>query len=184
MNPKRVIRTPAKESLFLSSLLRATMRCLIDDLDYDDEVGGRPVEQLEHRVIRAFVEKRSQNPVGVEKVEPLVSNVEVYTLHAGRWRGATWHDEEERIVWLLAARLHRSGERGDAYPYFKALDAAERLLPTQEDYELAFTLREAELPAGLYGAAQKTLHEARRTPRQDVRYVIGDTFTVSVVGDK
>jgi hypothetical protein len=64
---------------------------------------------------------RSQDPKGVEKVQPLQNASEVYTLHAGRWRGATWHDLDNNTVWLLAGRLHRSGAPDDASPNFKDL---------------------------------------------------------------
>lgn len=146
--------------------------------------GEKPVEDLDHEVCKAFIAKRSQSPVGTEKVQPLNSNVQVYTLHAGRWRGVTWHDQEEDIVWLLGCRFHRSGEREDAYPFFKDLDAAERLLPTEEDYLIHFDLQARELPVRLQEVAQEILERARRRRGEELREVIGGTFPVSVVVER
>ncbi len=81
--------------------------------------------------------------MGQETIEGLQANIVAYSLHAGRWRGLTWHDEELAVVWLLAARYHRSGERDDSYPHFRGL-ARHQLLPAEEDYERVFD-REAHV---------------------------------------
>ena len=173
-----------REALILDHFLRITLRCLTGDINCRREDAYRPVEDLDHEVCKAFIAKRSQSPVGTDKVQPLNSNVQVYTLHAGRWRGVTWHDQEEDIVWLLGCRFHRSGEREDAYPFFKDLDAAERLLPTEEDYLIHFDLQERELPARLQEVAQEILERARRRRGEELREVIGGTFPVSVVVER
>ncbi len=104
--------------------LRVTVRCLNEEMEETTASDAeRPVEELEPVLVRKFVAMRSQDLTGTEKVQPLQNAQEVYTLHAGRWRGATWHDRENNVVWLLAGRLHRSGAADDAYPYFKDLDA-------------------------------------------------------------
>lgn len=96
-------------------LLRVTARCLEEDLDGTTAADAeRPVGELAHELVQKFVSMRSQDPKGVEKVQPLQNASEVYTLHAGRWRGATWHDAGNNAVWLLAGRLHRSGAPDDA----------------------------------------------------------------------
>jgi predicted double-glycine peptidase len=114
-------------------VLRVTQRCLAEDFGLPaDALKQSTLEEVAGSIpaIAAFCEKRSQNPEGLEKVQPLTSNVVVYTLHAGEIRGATWHDRRAGTVWLLAARFHRSGKKDDAYPYFKELDAGGRLLPS------------------------------------------------------
>jgi len=119
--------------------LAATERCIRRDLDLPaDAVTEEPATQRKrHPLLEAFYSRRASSPVGQETIEGLQANVVAYSLHAGRWRGLTWHDEELCIVWLLAGRYHRSGERDDSYPHFRGL-AKHQLLPTEEDYERVF----------------------------------------------
>jgi hypothetical protein len=119
--------------------LAATERCIRRDLDLPvDAIAEEPVVQGErHALLDTFYSRRAQSPVGQETIEGLQANIVAYSLHAGRWRGLTWHDVEVSIVWLLAGRYHRSGERDDSYPHFRGL-AKHQLLPTEEDYERVF----------------------------------------------
>lgn len=84
-----------------SPILRVTIRCLVQDLGLSASDARRNVTELDHEVCKAFVSKRSQSTIGIEKLQPITTAAEVYTLHAGRWRGATWHDEASNSVWLL-----------------------------------------------------------------------------------
>ncbi len=124
--------------------LAATERCVRRDLDLPaDAVAEAPPAQRErHALLEAFYARKEQSPVGQETIEGLQANIVAYSLHAGRWRGLTWHDTEFAVVWLLAGRYHRSGERDDSYPHFRGL-ARHQLLPTEEDYERIFD-REAQ----------------------------------------
>lgn len=133
---------------------------------------------------RAFAERRAQSAEGQEAIQGLTSRIVAFSLHAGRDRGLTWHQEKADIVWLLAARLHRSGEREDAYPYFRQLDAAGRLLPTREDVVAALELEpprladvlQREIPS-VRRAAQSspgTISEALLAGRIRVRFVYED----------
>jgi hypothetical protein len=119
--------------------LATTERCIRRDLDLPaDAIAEEPAAQGErHALLGAFYSRRASSPVGQETIEGLQANVVAYSLHAGRWRGLTWHDGELAIVWLLAGRYHRSGERDDSYPHFRGL-AKYQLLPTEEDYERVF----------------------------------------------
>lgn len=125
----------------ISPDLRVTLRSVQDELQLPPEAAKRHPTELDHEICSAFVTQRSQNPIGLEKLQPLTSSIEAYTVHAGRWRRATWHDEEDNVVWLLGFSYHRSGEAGDAYSYLKQLDAKGQLLPTPEDYDLLYELR-------------------------------------------
>lgn len=160
--------------------LRVTIRCLDEDLEGTTaEDANRPVGMLDNDVVRKFISMRSQDPKGVEKVQPLEHASEVYTLHAGEWRGATWHDREHDTVWLLAGRFHRSGRADDAYPYFKGLDAGRRLLPTAEDYELLFSVQAEAFVDEVMEKAPRLLEEARRRSPAEVQAVVG-TVPISV----
>lgn len=160
--------------------LRATLRCLLDDLHLSPTHAEGPVADVDHQLLRKFIQLRSQDPRGTEKLQPLENASEVYTLHAGRWRGATWHDRTNNVVWLLAGGYHRSGKPDDAYPHFKQLDAADRLAPTEEDYELLFRLQERTFTAAVVEEAADLLEEARAASPGEVRRVLGGTVTVSV----
>ncbi len=161
--------------------LRVTLRCIRDELQLPEGDFRKHPSQLTHEICSAFVTQRSQDPRGVEKLQPITSNIEAYTLHAGRWRGVTWHDEEDNVVWLLGFGYHRSGETGDAYPYLKQLDANGNLLPTGADYELLYEMRDAELPQELARLASKLLDIAKSTPGEEVRDVLAGAFPVSLV---
>ncbi|MGZ5297944.1 MAG: hypothetical protein ACXWEZ_13620 [Actinomycetota bacterium] len=160
--------------------LRATIRCLEEDIEGTTAADAeRPVEDLEPELVRKFVSMRSQDPKGLEKVQPLENASEVYTLHAGRWRGATWHDRENEAVWLLAGRFHRSGAADDAYPHFKGLDAESRLLPTAGDYELLFAIQTRSFVDDVMEKSPTIVEEARRRSPAEVEAVLG-TVPVSV----
>lgn len=118
--------------------LRVTRRALVDDLGLGEELLQVPLKNFsdEHQVLAAFVERRSQNPVGDETTQLPRSKQIVFNLHVGRHRGLTWHDEEDDVVWLLACGYHESGAIDDAYAVFKALDRKGKLLPTAADYEV------------------------------------------------
>jgi hypothetical protein len=57
----------------------------------------------------------------------------VYRLRHGRWRGATWLEEDAATFWLLAGAQRAAGSRDDAYEVFVALHEAGQLLPTDDD---------------------------------------------------
>lgn len=84
------------------------------------------------------------------------------------------------MVWLLAGGYHRSGQRGDAYPHFKQLDAAGRLAPTEEDYELLFRIQERTFAEAVVEEVEGLVHEARAASPAEVRRVLGGTAPVSV----
>lgn len=58
----------------------------------------------------------------------------VYRVSHGRWRGASWVDEEHQLFWLLAAEQREEGSHDDAYVHFESLHQANKLLPTRDDY--------------------------------------------------
>lgn len=159
--------------------LRVTLRCCIEDLGLSREEAANPTE-IDHDLVRKFLQLRSQDPEGTEKVQPLDNASEVYTLHAGRWRGATWHDRTNDVVWLLGGGVHRSGEHDDAYPKFKQLDSADRLLPTQADYELFFEAEDRSFSEALMEEAPRLLEEAREARPDEVRCLLAGKVPVSV----
>lgn len=140
--------------------LRITRRCRVDDLKLPEDSVGRAQDHVEaHRVVRAFVDRRVQDPTGQETFRCATeqSGKTIFTLHAATDRGATWHDlfvgnKDELaldIVWLLGVR------RDHDYHALCDLARNEILLPNEADYdaylnEEAFTFATAiilEVPA-------------------------------------
>jgi hypothetical protein len=140
--------------------LRITTRCLVKDLGVSRDAVDASQGHLEHELVRAFVAQRSQDPVGVEKIQPIPIRREVYTLHAGRWRGATWQDRANDVVWLLAAGFHRSGEHSDVYSFVKGLAEAGRLLPSELDYQRLFEAQDRQLALSLGDDASALARDA------------------------
>lgn len=160
--------------------LRVTIRSLAEDLERTTARDAeRPVEDIDNELVRKFVAMRSQDPRGTEKVQPLTSDAEVYSLHSGRWRGATWHDREHHTVWLLAGRFHESGKRDDAYPHFKGLDEGGRLFPTEDDYSLLLETQAETFVDDVMDKAPRILEAARRQSPAEIEAIVG-TIPISV----
>jgi hypothetical protein len=105
--------------------LRITSRCEGDLAGLGEEAAAAIVEK--------FTEVRGQAPASGELIAGLQQRP-CASLHAGRYRAVTWFDREREIVWLLAAGIHRADSREDAYSQAIALEQAQRLYPTDEDY--------------------------------------------------
>lgn len=159
--------------------LRVTGRCLVEDLDRDADT---PFEDLLNQdIIKGFVGKRSSDPTDTRKVEPLTSGREVYTLGFGhRHRGATWHDEANRVIWLCAYGQHESGAADDAFPYFKQLDTEGRLLPMRGDYEGLIEDRNRRFADTVVDDAQRLLAEALEEPGIEKPAVLAGSVGVGV----
>jgi hypothetical protein len=135
-----------------------------------------------HPIVRAFVSQRAVNPVGTRTVGPAAGDLTVYRLGYGNdHRGVTWHDQAERVVWLCAYRLHRSGEDDDAFPYFHELIDAGSLLPTEDDYGTLFDDRGRRFTETLYEDAQQLLTRAQASPGVEQVGVLGGEETTAVV---
>jgi hypothetical protein len=161
--------------------LRVTNRCLSEDLH-------RPVadpfrEIANHEIITAFINRRRSSPENTRQVSPLSTGRTVYRLAYGeRHRGATWHDEVNGVVWLLAYAQHEFEGAGDAFPYFKQLDAEDRLLPTAEDYEALFGARAARFAEVVAHDCAALLEAARASPGVEVVGHVAD-LEISVAID-
>ncbi len=161
--------------------LRVTIRCLVDDLGIDRSYASKDVGDFNHEVCRAFESKRSQSPIGAEKLQPITTDAEVYTLHAGRWRGATWHDQNHDAIWLLGCGYHRSGQKGEVYPYLKDLDSKGALFPTADDYELLFEVQDITFAQALIDEVPRLIERAHERPAEEVAVIIAGRIRVSVV---
>lgn len=101
-----------------------------------EEYAARPATDYTdaHDVVRVFVERRHQSPIGQEWTNLPVTAAPAYILQFGRYRALTWHDEESDVVWLIGVGWHESGSVDDAYAVLKARDQAGTLMPDEQDY--------------------------------------------------
>lgn len=163
---------------------RLTRRAL-DDLDLDvDTYARRPASDFvdAHDVVRAFVQQRSQNPKGQEWTKLPVTLAPAHNLHHGRYRGLTWHDEDNDVVWLLGVGWHESGSRHDAYAVLKRRDEVDALMPDEQDYlDLEITLEETRsFVVQVSEQAPALVAQARERSGEEVRGVIAGRLGVGV----
>lgn len=162
--------------------LRITQRCLVSDLGFESSTSFADTRR--HAIVHAFESQRATEPTGTRTVGPASGELTIYRLgHGHDRRGATWHDAAERVVWLCAYGLHRSGEDDDAFPYFHALIGAGTLLPIEEDYAALFDDRGHRFADTLYEDAQRLLGRARSNPGVEQVGVLGGEQTTGVVVD-
>lgn len=107
-----------------------TDRCARDDLK---------VKALDdaHPLIAKFAALRAVDPEPngehISKTRPRTL-YKVNAIESGIvWRGATWHDRKNEIVYLVAAGRHRSRERDDFYQRLPS--RLSRIYPTQRDVD-------------------------------------------------
>jgi hypothetical protein len=164
---------------------RLTRRAL-QDLDLSiPEHASRPATDYTdaHDVVRAFVQRRRQSPVGQEWTNLPVTAARAYNLHFGRHRGLTWHDADSDVVWLLGVGWHESGSLDDAYEVLKARDLAGTLMPNEQDYlDLEMSLEETHsFVARVSQEAPAPVEQARQAIGVEVRGVIAGRLGVGVL---
>jgi hypothetical protein len=162
--------------------LAATCRCLTEDLSLSSTSCRNPIEQLsEIRVIRTFLELRGLSPKGSETIQALQPKLTAYSLHSGRYRGATWHDRKAAICWLLAVGIHSEDSRGDAYAHFHNLQRTSRLLPTVNDVRHVLERRQPSFETVLLEEIPLLRGRAMEHPGRLFEAVPGSRVAVRVV---
>jgi len=159
--------------------LRVTRRCLDEDLQSPTTA---PFDDLKkHEIIKALIKRRRETPDDTKKVSPLPGGLDIYRLAYGsRHRGATWYDEDNRVIWLVAYAQHEFEGGGDAFPYFKDLHTEGRLLPTETDYQALFADRASRFAGVARHDAGLLLEAARANPGTEQRGFVGGEVGVGV----
>lgn len=164
---------------------RLTRRALEDLGLAIEQYAARPAtEYMEvHDVVRVFVERRRQKPIGQEWTNLPVTAAPAYNLHFGRHRALTWHDEDSGVVWLLGVGWHESGSLDDAYEVLKGRDRAGTLMPDEQDYlDLEMSLEDVRsFVAQVSEQAPALVDQARQSPSEEVRGVIAGRLGVGVL---
>lgn len=165
--------------------LRVTARCLSDDLNAASDADFEAVRGLE--IVKAFIKGRERRSYGTREVTPLSCGRKVWVVAQGDdHRGATLHDREQEVIWLLAYGRHRSGTEGDFFPCCKELDAEHLLLPTEHDYERLLVERDRRFVEAVRVEAPIILREARSADgeyRSNVGGRLGAGLCVELDGD-
>lgn len=154
--------------------LRVTGRCLVEDLG--EASATTPFADLvRHPIVAAFRNKHHTDPTTTRTVGPAAGARTLGRLGYGDdHRGAIWFDPEHGALWLCAAHdRHRSGDADDAFPYFDALIADDRIYPTVDDYEGLERDRGARLVEAIPTDAQALLERARAAPGTEVTGHVG-----------
>jgi hypothetical protein len=112
----------------------------------------------------------------------------VYRLRHGRWRRATWLEDEAARFWLLAGAQRAAGSHSDAYEVFVALHAAGELLPNDDDRLRDVFERDARVLTAARAEAPPALVAAAAAPETDVVIRFGELVDarvlVSAAGDE
>ncbi|MGI8727755.1 MAG: hypothetical protein ACR2K6_08790 [Solirubrobacterales bacterium] len=158
--------------------LRITGRCLTVDLGRHAEASLEDIQG--HDIVRALPRERRDKDIG-RLLTGLVTSLPVGVLaHGHDHRGATWFDEDHGVVWLLAYRLHRSGQPDDFFPWAQQLDADEELFPTAADYERLELERAERFVKSVLIESQLLLKEARANREVEVSRALGGAYAVGV----
>ena len=168
--------------------LRITRRCLREDLRLDPNASRSAEEHSGvHPLVRAFVERRGQSPIGQEtfRCGTEVTGLPLYTLHFGDDRGATWHQEsvppglasdyELGIVWLLGIRT--------GHDYDGLCDLGDDLLPTTEDAQAFIDDQAHTFARVMVEEVPPLLDRAERNRGQIIEGVIGGGIRVRLFHD-
>jgi hypothetical protein len=110
---------------------RPTLRTLRDDLKVSvpwDE----PFVDLDVPLIREVERVAPHSPLGQKRIIGIEDTM-IYRVRTSDWRGATWLESAEDIIWLVAAGPRRDGDREDFYNHVSALHERKRLLPDDDD---------------------------------------------------
>lgn len=171
---------PARDRLHLRSVicragheLRITSRCLLEDL------GASPDEDFEallarHGIVRAFRRERREVTAGPDTLGPAGGERPLTVLrHTHHWRGVTWFEEPEGVVWLCACGWHRSSDPNDAFVIFGRLRDQDRIWPSVADYEALAADRGEQFAAMAVDEAPRLLATARARPGTEQRLLIG-----------
>jgi len=158
--------------------LRVTKRCLVEDLEADEEATLEDVSK--HPIVRAFLRERKTKTEGTRTVSQLGSSHKVWVLtQAQRHRGGTWYEAQRSIVWLVASGHHESGSDDDFFPYFRRPSEEGRLAPSKQDYEGLFEEQAERFAARVLIEAPLLRKEAREAG-EEISAQVGGRFGVKV----
>jgi hypothetical protein len=166
---------------------RPTSRCLRDDLGVELPTVDVDLGSIEHPLMEEARRVAPTAPRGQKRILAIDRPL-VYRLRHGRWRGATWLEEEAARFWLLAGAQRAAGAREDAYEVFVALHDAGALLPDDDDRLRDVLERDARILSAARAEVPRALDAASVEPEQDVAIrlveLVDARLFVSAAGDE
>ncbi len=127
-----------------------------------------------YEIVGAFVRERYARTAGTDVLRPAGPRPLTILRHTHDWRGTTWFDEQQDVVWLCSTHgHHRSRESDDSFLYFLALRDEGLIWPTGEDYEDLAADRGTQFAAFVVDLAPDLLAEARANPGVECSRTIG-----------
>jgi hypothetical protein len=166
---------------------RPTIRCLRHDLGIELPTVDVDLGSTEHPLMD---EARRVGPTASQGQKRIlaIDHPLVYRLRHGRWRGATWLEDDAARFWLLAGAQRAAGSHSDAYEVFVALHAAGELLPNDDDRLRDVFERDARVLTAARAEAPPALVAAAAASETDVVIRFGELVDarvlVSAAGDE
>ena len=154
---------------------RPTIRCLTEDLGFEVpglDVGMGDIEDGWLDELRRIAPASRQ---GQKRILAIAQPM-VYRLRVGSFRGATWVDEGNGIVWLCAVHRREQDFDDDACAWFAGLHANGRLLPSQDDRLRDRAEAVIRLQRGLTAGLLQLVDDACRTGERSWRLTSAATF--------
>lgn len=159
--------------------VRVTIRCLSDDLGISLPRPDTDIGELDHLLLEECRRLAELAPRGQKRILS-IDHPLVYRVTHGRWRGASWVDEEHKLFWLLAAEQREEGSLDDAYVHFESLHDANKLLPTRDDYLRDRVEEGTRVLASIKAELPQAISEAREGPGEDHSSLLLDRVRVVV----
>lgn len=146
--------------------VRVTLRCLGADLGIPLPASDTDLGQLDHPLVEECRRLAELAPRGQKRILS-IDNPLVFRVSHGRWRGASWVDEDHKLFWLLAAEQREEGSLDDAYLHFESLHDSNKLLPTRDDYLRDRVEEGSRVLAAIRAELPEALDSAREGPGTD-----------------
>ena len=96
---------------------RPTLRCLREDLGLAVPPVNRPLDEIDHSLVRKAVEVFADPETPHERIRAIDDQV-MFKVKVQRWRGAVWIEED--LPWLVAGGQREDGSIDDFYAALEA----------------------------------------------------------------
>ena len=143
---------------------RPTLRCLREDLGLPIPPVNRPLDEIDHPLIRKAAERFADADTPHERIRAIDDQV-LFKVKAQRWRGAVWLDAD--LPWLVAGGQREDGSPDDFYAALETGACAARARYNDERTPaLTTTTYTGHLLPGREDDLRYRAEEAARTERR------------------
>lgn len=139
------------------------------------------LSEVQHEVMDEARRLAPESPLGQKPIE-CARHKAVFRVQHSRWRGASWVDLANGVMWVLGYHIRREGSKDDAYEYFCQLYEDGRLLPDEADYRRDRAEAFIRLAEALAADVERHAMEARYQTGEEVEArLIGEIHAVLYV---